>query len=328
MDSKTRMHPGKAARHIIVVLLLCMALAACGGSSGKSGSAPAPPPAQLDVKTDQKLPTAPHLFDVYRSTNANNAIIFLHGFGVNKHHAAYQFGVNKSDIDSDYSTINGDLLLSNKVMAIFPQGQAVPATPQAYTWSNYVTNSGQDDMQFIRDLVSFISAQYGITHFFIVGHSTGGMLVNRIWCESPDLFDSYVAVAGPPSEHFLDQSTPCSPAEAKPYLGIVRSQDSTLGVSGNWEAQTWTINLSSLTPADAGGAFIDPVVIGERYFLPFRVAKGCGEDVKDGDASATTSGTITTWSFCGNSIKLLRDQSTSDDLEAMQKTIWQFVSPQ
>jgi hypothetical protein len=74
-------------------------------------------------------------------------------------------------------------------------------------------------------------------------------------------------------------------------------------------------------------AFIDPVVIGERYFLPTRVTERCGEEVKDGDDSAITVGSITTWSFCDNSIRLLRVESNFD-LGALQKAIWQFLPSQ
>jgi polyhydroxybutyrate depolymerase len=318
------------AQWVVCVLSVCLITYGCG-----SGSNPSPDPisdtgqnpAQVIVETDQQLSTAPHLFDVYRATNADKAIIFLHGYGVNKHHAAYQFGINLSDIDTDYGTVNEEILLTKKVMAIFPQGQAVSTSPEAYTWSNYVTTSGQDDMKFIHDLVGFISAQYGITRFFIVGHSTGAMLVNRIWCESPNLFDSYVGVSGPPSEHFLDPLTLCSPAEAKPYLGIVHSEDAVLGVQqSNWDAPTWTINESLMLPP-ADEEFIDPVVIGERYFLSTRVAKRCGEAVEDGDASATTVGSVTAWSFCENSIRLLRVDSNYD-LAALQKAVWQFLPSQ
>ena len=223
--------------------------------------------------------------------------------------------------------VNEEALLTNRALAVFPQGQAITAAPESFTWSNYVTDSGLDDMAFIRDLVGFISARYNISRFYIVGHSTGGMMVNRIWCEAPDLFDGYIAIAGPPAQLFLDPKR-CSPnAEAKPYLGIVRSDDWVLGVPDNWEAPTWTIKqvLMQLPIKPAPEAFLDPVVIGERSFLQTRVTKICEEVVGEGDSSAVSDGSITTWSFCEDSIRLLRVDS-DQGLDAMRKAVWRFLN--
>lgn len=304
-------------------LSVFLTLSGCGQGS-QSNNAAVQEPAGVVVENDQALAAAPHRFDIYRATNANRAIIFLHGGGGNKHHAAYQFGINTSDVDGDYGSVNKEVLLGNRALAVFPQGQALPAAPGSFTWTNYVTKSGQDDMAFIRELVSFISARYRISRFYIVGHSTGGMLANRIWCEQPDLFDGYVSIAGPPAQRFLDPLTSCSPGEVKPYLGIVRSNDRVLGVSGNWDARTWTINRALMLPDPE--AFDDPVVIGERYFLQTRVAKRCGREVPDGDASGTSDGSITTWSFCDDSIRLLKVDS-DQSLDALQKAVWGFLSP-
>ena len=288
-----------------------------GCSSGGSGSNPSgyvlntqptstvidPPPADTDpvptvlVETNQKLTTSPHLFDVYRASNADKAIIFLHGAQGNKHHAAYQFGINLSDLDAEYGSVNEQTLLGNKALTVFPQGQAISTAPEASTWSNYVTDSGQNDMAFLRDLVGYIREHYGISRFSIVGHSTGGMMANRIWCEDPDLFDSYIAIAGPPSVHFFDPSTLCQPGTAKPYLGIVRSNDAVLGASDHWDDQTWTINQVVMLPAVE--AFLNPVVISERNFLKDRASMRCGDVVADDDAGSI-DGVITTWSFCSD----------------------------
>ena len=96
-----------------------------------------------------------------------------------------------------------------------------------------------------------------------------------------------------------------------------------LGVRDNWEAQTWTIDQGLMLAPEA---FVDPVVISERYFLQNRVTKRCAEVVQDGDASATTDGSITTWSFCDDSVRLLRVDS-EQGLDALQKAVWGFLSP-
>lgn len=152
----------------------------------------------------------------------------------------------------------------------------------------------------------------------------GGMMANRIWCEAPDLFEAYVAIAGPPSEHFLAAAASCPSGDAKPYLGIVGSDDEVLE-NGDWEAQTWTIDPRFAS--DPG--FVNPVLIGERFFLSARVWQRCGETVGAGDADAITEGNITTWSFCGNSIALMRIKSGGHTVLSLEKnsghTMLEFI---
>ncbi len=315
-----------------LTLIVFLLIYGCSGSDPRAVSGPQP--AGVVVEPDQKLSTAPHAFDVYRATNANKAVIFLHGSGGNKLHAAYQFGITLSDMDSNHVSVNEDMLLANRALAVFPQGQAVTDQPidnqfKDATWSNHVTDSGYNDKKFISDLVGHISAQYHINRFYIVGHSTGGMLANQIWCEGLDLVEGYVAIAGPPSEYFLASETTCSPTVVKPYLGIVRADDSVLGVSGNWDAQTWAINKTAMGLSDV--AWVDPVVAGERSFLKTRVMMRCpdGEQVQDSDAGVSDGQYITKWSFCEDSIRLLKvEVDPGEGLGMLQNEVWGFLSSQ
>ena len=298
-----------------ILCALAVFLTICGGCSGGSsnGSAELKTP-EIIVEPNQTLFTAPHGFDIYRATNADKAIVFLHSGGGSKHGFAYLLGFKGSPDDSNYDLVNEQILLDNRAIAVFPQGQAIDAAPNSQTWNNYVMDSGQDDMQFLRDLVSFISTQYDVSTFYIVGHSMGGVMVNRIWCEVPDLFEAYISIAGPASEHFLTPETSCSPIQVKPYLGIVGTDDNVLQNDDDWEAQTWTINPL----IGSGPAFVDPILIGERYFLPTRVTQRCGETVEAGDADAITDGEVTTWSFCNNSIKLMRVEFAGHSLKSLE----------
>ncbi|NOY53043.1 MAG: alpha/beta hydrolase [Deltaproteobacteria bacterium] len=286
-----------------------------GGSGGGSITTTLPEQPTVIVASDLTLDTAPNSFDIYRATNADKTVIFLHGGGGTKHNFAYELGINLSKVGSDYSDVNEQVLIDNKVLAVFPQGKAIAEEPKAYTWENYVMTSGGDDMQFMSDLVAFINAQYKITRFFIVGHSNGGMMVNRIWCEAPEIFDAYIAISGPPSEHFLN-SAACSPVVVRPYMGIVGSDDMVLQDVSHWEDQTWTIDpwVVSASPK----AFIDPVIIGERSFLQDRVTAKCSGIVDGGDADATVNGSITTWSFCNDSIQLVRVDSAGHSIGSLE----------
>jgi len=305
---------------ILIPLFIMLSALFCGcgsggGSGGGSITTTAPDQPTVVVASNLTLDTAPNSFDIYRASNADKAVIFLHGGGGTKHNFAYALGINLSKSGFDYSHVNGQALIDNKVLAVFPQGEAIAEEPKAYTWDNYVMTSGGDDMQFMSDLVDFINAQYKITRFFIVGHSNGGMMVNRIWCETPEIFDAYIAISGPPSEHFLDPAI-CSPVVVRPYMGIVGSDDMVLQDIGHWEDRTWTIDpqVVSVSPK----AFVDPVIIGERYFLQDRVTAKCSGIVDVGDVDAAVDGSTTMWFFCNDSIQLVRVDSAGHSIGSLE----------
>jgi pimeloyl-ACP methyl ester carboxylesterase len=303
----------QAAYRVYASIALAFLLPIWSGCGGDDGNDTGPGGSKLIVEPNRMLSSAPHRFDIYRAEGAEKAIVFLHGGGGSKEQMAYNLGIKSNAGTFNYQVANGQILLDNKAMAVFPQGQALATAPTVTTWGNYATVSGQDDVQFIRDLVGYIASEYNISKMYIVGHSMGGVMVSRIWCEAPELFDAFISVAGPPSEHFLDGGTPCSPGVAKPFLSIVGSQDGVLQNS-DWEAQTWTIDplLTQNT------AFVDPVLIGERFFLPTRVTLRCGGTVNAGDADAVKNGALTTWSYCGTSIRLIRIESAGHSMESME----------
>jgi predicted esterase len=303
-----------AARGSIIVHALLTLVIICGCGSN-SGALPVLPVLQgVVVETDQNMSATEGTFDVYRAPNADKVVVFLHGAMGTKHSFAYQLGLVGSIVEGDYSGVNEQVLLDNRAIAVFPQGRAVAEVPLATTWDNYVMKSGRNDAQFLRDLVAYMEGRYHISRFYLVGHSNGGMMVNRAWCETPELFDAYVSIAGPPSEHFLLPGT-CSPSRVKPYLAIVGSEDMTLQVPGHWGDMQWAINPVLVNPA----AFVDPVLIGERYFLDKRVhMMACGETVGAGDIDAVTHGAVTLWSYCNDSIQLVRVEAGGHSFNALQ----------
>ncbi len=302
--------PVNPRRYAFCALVFLLTIS--GGCAGEDDVAP-DHGSKIVVEPNKTLSTAPHTFDVYRAVGADKAIVFLHGGGNTKSYFAYQLGLKSTPDDSSYDDINGQILLDNKAIAVFPQAQAPEAYPRAKVWNNYVEDSGQDDMQFIRDLVSFIAAHYDVSKFYLVGHSSGGVMTSRIWCEAPELFDAYVSIAGPASAHFLAPETPCSPTKVKPYLKIIGAQDG-VWQNGDWEAQIWTLApILELVPT-----LVEPDGIGERYFLPNMVSLRCGEAVRAGDADAVTDGTITTWSFCDSSIELVRIEAGGHAIESLE----------
>jgi poly(3-hydroxybutyrate) depolymerase len=285
-------------RHLIAILLAGAALTACGGG-GSTNPAPSP--------TDQLASTTvsgyPHAVNVYNAAGATRAIVLLHGGGGDLNAVAYQVGLNSSVSTTTQATINWAWLDANHVMLVVPQGQHIASNPGATTWSNHAMNSGQDDKAFLQALAAKIRNEYGMSHITLMGHSMGGVMTNRMWCESPATFDAYASLAGPASSYYNDPATPCNPGNAaRPYMGIIGDNDSIVQTAGGWDAATWTFN--SVFVAASIAAWDNDVSIGEFQQQRARTAIVCGGTL---DSNAfVSSGNVDTWATCGGKLVLKR----------------------
>jgi hypothetical protein len=226
-------------------------------------------------------------------------------------------------IKNDTSTTNYDLTSEGKtwltaqgVLAIFPQGQTLTGY-QAFTWRNYVMESGQDDVAFLQALVAAVKADATlprVAKFYLVGHSNGGMMANRMWCESPSTFDGFGALAGPPSIHLdpaaMASSTnhPCQPAVVKPYIGIVGNADTVLQTTGNLAKAAWITNPVLHLGNPPTWVDSTPSVLNDELFHSTRVTMKCAGQ----PGSPTTSGQLKTYLGCSGSLKFIEvAQSTA-----------------
>lgn len=296
----------------VINYALCATLVVwCGCSqSSDSGSpppspspTPGPTPVTIAIKSNQTIAGHPHAIDSYIPSNATSAIILLHGGGGQKEGFAYNLGLKSDDGDSSYalSTTGSEWLIANKVAAIFPQGQMVSGTLFSWTWNNYVMTSGEDDIDFLQDLVANLRSDplfANVSKFYLAGHSNGGMMTNRMWCESPNTFDGYAALAGPPASALSSSGAhPCSPSIVKPYMAIVGDADSQLQTSGHMSDLTWSCaNYNGSSPA-----WVSPTVLNEKLYHSNRVSMKCGGSV----ATPTTNGQLTTYSDCSGTLKLI-----------------------
>lgn len=270
--------------------------------------------------------------DIYQTANAaDRAIIFLHGAGGSGCGMAHDLGLYANDVAPQCSLTNSDVngtwLSDNKVIAVFPTGQAVPSGTA--TWNNWVMDSGQDDRTMLQSLAAYVRTTYGVSHVYLLGHSNGGMMVNRMWCESPLTFDGYVSLAGPASTHYLNGDphflAQCAPsasgsgADLKPYFGMVGAQDAVLcdtasvtGCAGAFNAQTWTLNPSETT----GAGFLtynNTTLIGEYNQQQARIADvaGCNELLGSGTPDQTPNPLNIFWTNCNGLLKLQQVVSAS-----------------
>lgn len=316
-----------------MTLTAAISIAACGGG-GDSGSTQ--PPAAVDQLVTTTMNGDPlQTVDIYNTAGATRAIVLLHGGAGNKSAVAYQVGLNSDTSTTTFSTINWAWLDANKVMLVVPQGQHIASEPNATTWRNYAMNSGRDDVAFLQALAAKIRTDYGISNITLMGHSMGGVMTNRMWCESPNTFNAYVSLAGPASSEFNNGATPCNPGiAAKPYMGIIGDSDEVMQTAGVWEAATWTVNpvvvQASVTAWD------NNVVIGEFHQQQTRTNIVCNDTLAS--QAFVHSGNVDTWTSCAGKLVLKRvlgaehgvasidtQMGTSSNLDVMN-AVMTFVS--
>lgn len=255
------------------------------------------------------LPGFPHQIDFYNPVGATKALVFLHGGGGRNYLIASELGINLVKDSPTIETVNWEWLEREKILAVFPQGQAI--SEFGYTWNNHVMNSGQDDVAFLQTLAAYIKSQFNIEEIYLGGHSNGGMMANRMWCESPGAFSGYIAVASPPSSYYL--STPCAPSIFQPYLGIIGGMDPILRTEGNWNDLVW-----SIAPILANGpGFVNPGLVNEWVAYQTRVQLACGEFPKDSDK--ISDGATEIWRNCGERYELQHVLSGSHDIGSLEE---------
>jgi pimeloyl-ACP methyl ester carboxylesterase len=187
----------------------------------RPASTPLLPPLALDVPL---APGFPHLVDHLRPTEVTadtTAIVLLHGGGGTKHQVVYSLGIKTDDTPSYATGYDAAYLDAHDIALIVPQGQAVPEHPGATTWSNTIMTSGQDDLAALTALADTLRDE-GYGRVVLMGHSMGGSMANRFWCEAPAVFDAYGSSAGPRSN---DVDATCAPTVFRPYLHVTGMND-------------------------------------------------------------------------------------------------------
>ncbi|WP_413560266.1 alpha/beta hydrolase family esterase [Bdellovibrio sp. HCB209] len=289
---------------VVRLSLLTLALIQFTGCKGSSSDSAPTTPVTYSVKSNQSLNISGREVDLYVPSNATSAIVFLHGGGGNKEGFAYNLGLKTTSNSFSYTLTSAGQawLAKEKVIAVFPQGLTVGGAN--WTWSNRVMTSGADDVLFLQNLVAAIKADTSlpaVSKVYIVGHSNGGMMANRMWCESPNTFDGYVTFAGPPSTKLASTgANPCNPTATKPYMGVVGDRDRVLQSGGNMNATNWTIASSLVSNANAWED-ATPQVLNDKVYHTTRVGIKCSGSV----GTPTTSGQVTTYSDCNDSVKLV-----------------------
>ena len=252
---------------------------------------------KIIVARNQILKGFPHRFDIYGSVNAKRAVVFLHGGGGEKTHAAGQLGI-----------IDRDWIIEKNIMYVFPQGQSInDETPT--TWNNHVMDSGQDDMAFLRTLAQFIRTTFNINYIVLAGLSNGGMMVNRVWCEEPEMFDTYVSISGPASKYYIAHSEECQPNPARPYMGVFGTDDTVINTKDNWDKPIWMLSHFR------SSAVVNPFLISAPNGYQMKRTLRCGEN----SSEIIDDGNINALFACNDSIALIKVQGGEHDIPSLEE---------
>jgi len=247
------------------------------------------------------LPGYPHPVTAFIPAGATQALVVLHGGGATALGMAQALGLNSAYDTASRSTVNWTWLSAHRAIAVFPQGQAIPEVAFATTWSNHTMTSGQDDLGFLQALATKIRTSYpGVTRTALMGHSMGGTMAVRTWCEANTTYDRYVSIAGPAAAYYF-QPVSCNPGSApRPYLGIFGGRDDVMQTTDAWTATTWAIAPGAV--ATAPQAFIDPTMIGEWVSHSARTQWRC-LTTPAVDAPVSSTAKLTVWRSCDGALE-------------------------
>lgn len=297
---------------------LFFSLTACGGGSDDESTAEAskvsptisatavaryPAPAAVagpagvattnTMQVATTIPGFPHTVDVYRPAGATKAIVFLHGLGGYSWQIAHDLGLNSEMSPPTMNTVNWAWLTQNGVMAIFPQGQ-IPAGSALPTWSDYVQTSGANDVGFLKALSSYVKTQYGATEVSLSGHSNGGAMTARIWCEATASYKTFVSLAGPmPSTTYPVSAPTCTPQTAAPFYAVIGGADATL--------QGFSRGAMTPTAQQISVGLTNSILVSEWSRHRDRSNKVCGEVALLTPTSTATYGP--TWNACSTRVR-------------------------
>ena len=259
---------------------------AAGGAM--SGGIQAGPPIEPGFTADARTEAHPdRTFDLYvPSAPPTAAVVFLHGGKGTKEGQAEKLGL---------SPFSADVIDDLGVAWVLPKGEDGLGVS---TWNNRVMDSGADDVAYLTALSTWIRARLGVQRVLLAGHSNGGMMAHRMWCEAEAAFDRYLSVAGPPSVDYAVEGGVFACMGTRPYWSIVGNADKVLGTTGNLMAPTWEIALG----ANQADAFVNRTVINSIFaHHDLRAIPGCGAE--DG-GSLEDSEQKTMWSACDDTFRL------------------------
>lgn len=229
MLGSARMSPRRWS-HPLQALLGCsslaLALAACSPSGDAGRSATHPADASTDV--DETPPTFGgarpvslfHVPEGYAPSQPAPLVVILHGYGAS------------GTLQSMYLRLR-DLADGEGFFLVAPDGTRDETNKRYWNATDVccaTEPTAPDDVAYVGGLVDEIRGVYAIDpkRIFIVGHSNGGFMANRLACDRAELFAAIVSLAG---ATWKDPSR-CKPSAPVAMLQIHGDADSTVPYEG------------------------------------------------------------------------------------------------
>jgi len=195
--------------------------------------------------------------------------------------------------------------------------------------------SQADDVQFLKDLSTYIVSTYGNIGKILCGHSQGGMMVSRMWYEAPSYYTAFCSAAAGASRYYYDN--PALPSTIKPFCQIIGQLDTVLnvqdgpnGAGDHWTDDLWKQGESTQSIADV---YIPLEYIGAwkalqvqcdafttRYGFPAVV-------IADGDAevSNVAIGTQKKWVYQNDHLSVIWLSDGAHSIPSLQNAMHQFL---
>lgn len=306
-------------------------------------------------QTAQDAPFHPHPVDFYIPNGTLTvSMTLLHGGGATNTDVAQQFLVLGGSGAKVSTNVRWTILAAFNCVLAVPQGQCCrttnvgpwnPATtyfPAGYNsistqnplgipaFSNWFTWSGADDMQFLKDLATYIQTTWGILSAKIIaGHSDGGMMAQRLWYEAPSSYQRYAVVSGPAMTHFQGATLPAYIAPMWAQYGLL---DTNLGINGGWTGANnhfyeavWQQQPFHLFGGNVAYPYLNSF-IGDFTQLQTRVtAIGSVEVVTQSGAVVTAaknhaSATVSTWTYASGNMVMKLVSDAGHDTKTQQQS--------
>ncbi|HTM11659.1 MAG TPA: alpha/beta fold hydrolase [Bryobacteraceae bacterium] len=161
---------------------------------------------------------------------------------------------------------------------------------------NTARRQGIDDVGFVKAVIANLQARYGGQRpVYVLGYSTGGLMVYRLAVEAPETFTAAAAIS---ANLPVDGNSDCAPARTPVSIAIVNgTADQINPFDGGNPHSVWTMNLGAVQSAEQSA----------RYFaaLAGHANKPRVERLPDRSHHASTWAERSTWSCGKANIELL-----------------------
>jgi polyhydroxybutyrate depolymerase len=206
-------------RRILIILVLIILLAGCSRSFRTETPSSPTTPAIATVKIgsiDQSVLSSEqtrhfilHIPTGYEPGNALALVINFHGYGSNASEEEALTGMS-------------DLADEEGFIVAYPEGLDA-------RWNDGPGTRGDNDLQFVRDLVQSIEGQYSIDakRIYVTGFSNGGGMANRVGCALADLVAAIATNSG--AYNFWER---CEPSRPMPVLAFHGMDDNIVPFGG------------------------------------------------------------------------------------------------